>query len=222
MMPNFTKKNWIKLAALVLPAGILLYVAAHYLLRSDDADEGDFKLFAWLRRKPKPVDENLIMMKNHVITDITTQLTRNGNYPVRNLDKITQVVVHHSATLSTASGSNPQAYARFHVQNRGWKGIGYHYVIQPNGDIFQTNRLESVSNHVKNANTRSIGICLSGNFDEESATPEAMSALIWLIAHLNGLLNRPLDIRAHNEFASKSCPGTGFDMDALRRLVAAA
>ena len=69
-------------------------------------------------------------------------------------------MIHHSAT----DDGSPEAYARYHVQTRGWPGIGYHFVIQKDGGIYQTNRLDTISYHVSGQNTNSIGICGTGKW----------------------------------------------------------
>jgi N-acetyl-anhydromuramyl-L-alanine amidase AmpD len=222
---KLTKNQVLTLIAVILPAGLIIAYAVKtlFFVANDDAGEGDSKLFSWLRFwKPKPVEyanDNVIM--DYKIQNITSSLTKHKTkkYGVRNLNQITQAVIHHSATRMNAIGSRPQVYAKFHVENRGWPGIGYHFVIQPNGDIFQTNELKTVSNHVQNANTKSIGICLSGNFDVEQPTEAAYNAAVWLVKVLSTQLSRELEIKAHNEYAPKSCPGAAIDINIFRQRV---
>ncbi len=212
-------KKILIIAAIVLPAGLLVATIVHYFFTTEDANEGGFSWFNWFKKSP-PKDFNPATTMQYNIKDIVGSLPKGkGAYPSRALSKITQVVVHHSATKSTLPGSNPTAYANFHVSNRGWPGIGYHFVIQRDGTIFQTNLLTTVSNHVQGANTKSIGICLSGNFDEEQPTPEALGALVHVIRYLNTQLGKTLGIHAHNEYAPKSCPGLAIDMVALRNKI---
>jgi len=135
--------------------------------------------------------------------------TANGVFPKRRLSSISQIVLHHSATTS----GTPSAFARFHIQNRKWPGIGYHYVIAKNGTVYQTQDLNTVSNHVQNANTKSVGICFVGNFDIEDPTPFQLHSVRWLIKKINTELKVPLQITKHNQFAKKSCPGTRFEKE---------
>lgn len=207
-------KTNLKNIALVIGAAAGLSALAWYvwyLLFADDANEGGFQFF---KNQEQPMDKPQSVPSNVAIQDISATLPKSGTkkYPTRKLSAIQQVVVHHSATKSTAAGSNPTAYAQYHVSQRGWAGIGYHFVIQPDGTVYQTNRLEAIANHVQNANTKSVGICLSGNFDEEKPTALALGSLVWLIRYLNATLGKNLPIRAHNEFAPKSCPGAGISV----------
>lgn len=137
------------------------------------------------------------------IIDKYNSLMRNGSYSTRSLDKISQIVVHHSASTSHKA----EDFARWHVEQRGWAGIGYHFVIEKDGTIIRGNPLENISYNVANHNTKSIGICLSGNFEVEEPTDQQLKYLRKLIIHLRKLLPQPLQVYRHRDFGSTSCPG---------------
>ncbi|HRM59675.1 MAG TPA: N-acetylmuramoyl-L-alanine amidase, partial [Megamonas funiformis] len=71
---------------------------------------------------------------------------------------------HHSAI-----GGNDDITAadihRIHLQN-GWSGIGYHMFIRKSGLIETGRPLEDIGAHTYQHNNSSIGICLSGNFND--------------------------------------------------------
>lgn len=74
---------------------------------------------------------------------------------------IEQIVIHCSAT--------PDGNARFGVaeldrmhRERGWKRIGYHYVIEIDGAIRPGRPLDQVGAHVAGSNAKSIGVCMIG------------------------------------------------------------
>ena len=137
------------------------------------------------------------------------------SYDTRSLDKVEQVVIHHSATES----GSPESYALYHIHNNGWPGIGYHYVISKAGKIVQTQRLKTVSYHTSGQNTRSIGICLTGNYDTQSPPEAQLDACVRLIKYLEKRLGRQLAISGHNQFSSKSCPGSHVSIAAVRTRV---
>ena len=131
-------------------------------------------------------------------------------------------------------------------RERGWKGIGYNYVILGEAEIgtgyqpgfIQIGRdVEKTPAHVASDNTHSLGICIIGKFDTKSPlgngidSPGIMtqiqSALI-LCAELILRLNLPVrQVIGHREvnlipgreMTSKSCPGSKFDMDEFRHLL---
>lgn len=135
-------------------------------------------------------------------------------YGKRRLSQIKYIVVHHSA----AKGKNAQYYAAYHINKRGWPGIGYHFVIERDGTIKQTNLLTTVSYHVKGYNTASIGISLSGNFEEQKPTPAQLAALIHLIKTLKRKISPALQVKGHRELRPTLCPGKHVDMKHIRTL----
>lgn len=73
---------------------------------------------------------------------------------------ITLIIVHCSATPE-GKDFKLEDIDRWHRQ-RGWKGCGYHYVVELDGTV-RTGRDESVIGaHCKNHNKHSIGVCYVG------------------------------------------------------------
>ena len=151
------------------------------------------------------------------IYDITDDLPKHPTkyYPSRSLGQISSVFIHHSATTS----GTPYAYAEYHILERDFPGIAYHFVIDKNGKINQTNYLDTISYHVSGKNTASIGICLTGNYDIQSPPNAQIDSCVRLITYLNGILGRNLIIHGHRDFANKSCPGDNIDMEWIKSLV---
>lgn len=136
-------------------------------------------------------------------------------YDSRDTDDIDLVIIHHSATTSGSA----EAYARYHVESNGWPGIGYHYVISKEGKIEQTQFLKTVSYHTSGQNTRSVGICLTGNYDTQQPPSVQLESCIKLIRYLEGKLGKRLAIEGHNEHSSKSCPGGNIDVNEIENRV---
>lgn len=124
--------------------------------------------------------------------------------------KITKIVVHCSDTPDDTERRNHDAadIHRWHTE-RGWSGIGYHYVIDRIGDV-QVGRPEYWKGaHVKGHNTGSIGICLIGrkHFEEDQ-----LESLYFLIRKLMLKYNNP-ELYGHYELDErKTCPN--FDVKA--------
>lgn len=121
---------------------------------------------------------------------------------------VTNVVIHHSVTRSDAPATN---IARFHVNSRGWPGIGYHYIIDGKGNIQRTNTEDTVSYHAGKANPYSIGVCLLGTFTDGRLPLKAqMQAAAFLCADILTRYGLTVDaIIGHKEApgASTMCPG---------------
>jgi len=97
-------------------------------------------------------------------------------------------------------------------KDRGWKGFGYHYLIDRDGKIAEGRPLSEVGAHAKGHNADSIGICLVGGhggsrndlFTDHYTTAQSL-ALRTLIEELQKLYG-PLEVIGHNDVANKDCP----------------
>ena len=105
-------------------------------------------------------------------------------------------VVIHCSDSPQGRGDDAYAIDRWHKE-RGWTGIGYHYVILENGDI-QTGRKRGRSGaHAKGYN-HYTGICLIGIDYFTEAQYESLKRLILA-------LDTPA-VLAHYSISSKTCP----------------
>lgn len=95
---------------------------------------------------------------------------------------INLLVVHCSATPPDMDiGVNE--IRDWHKQ-RGWKDVGYHYIIRRDGTI-ETGRPENMSGaHAVGYNFASIGICLVGGYGFADFTYSQYSALKGLVSEL--------------------------------------
>lgn len=139
------------------------------------------------------------------IVDKTNELIHSTSqkYGTRLLSQITQIVVHHSASI----GQRAADYARYHVLSKGWPGLGYTFVIEANGTIIQAHPLTVVSYNTAGVNTKTIGICLSGDFTKQEPSPAQLKSLKRLIKYLRRTLPQRLDVYGHKDFGTTSCPG---------------
>lgn len=131
-------------------------------------------------------------------------------YSTRSLDQITHIVIHHSATRDTITA---EQMARYHVNELGWPGIGYHFVIAADGTIWQTNELTSISYHTRQANRYSVGVCFVGDFKDEPPSEAQLNSgghlIAWLLQELSISLE---NVGGHKKHVlSTSCPGDQWD-----------
>jgi N-acetylmuramoyl-L-alanine amidase len=84
---------------------------------------------------------------------------------------IDSIVVHCAATPPSVDVG--ATIIRFwHVNEKGWSDIGYHYVIRRNGKIEKGRPVERPGAHAKGFNHNSIGVCWVGGIAEGSSAPE--------------------------------------------------
>ncbi len=126
------------------------------------------------------------------------------------------IVLHHAA----AKSCTVQDIHRWHI-DRGWSGIGYHFFIRKNGEIWRGRPEDRVGAHTVSYNGRSVGICFEGNFQLEQMPQAQLAAGQELIAYLKS--KYPIkDIKGHGELKSTACPGKSFPLEQLKSSAPAA
>ncbi len=142
------------------------------------------------------------------------------------------IVIHHSAYRSGDTSTIDAA----HVKDRGWDGIGYHFVIgngrpMPRGRVDATWRWKQQYHgaHAGSGPSQSpynqdgIGICVIGNYDDDQLDPYVQARLIELCAllveHVPTLSSTR--IIGHRDVPGKetACPGSHVDINRVRFLV---
>lgn len=123
--------------------------------------------------------------------------------------KITKIIVHCSATPEGRDYTVADI-DRWHKQ-RGWKGIGYHYVIYRDGSVHAGRDVEQIGAHCTGQNANSIGICYIGGMTADNKKPKDTRTPAQKVA-LRDLVERlrtkyPVaTVHGHREFANKACP----------------
>ena len=72
--------------------------------------------------------------------------------------KINLIVIHCSANRSNQRFTVEMLKACHNARFNG-KGIGYHYFIEKDGQVFQTRDENEIGMHARHYNAHSIGIC---------------------------------------------------------------
>ena len=125
--------------------------------------------------------------------------------------KINLIVLHCSATRSNQRFTVEMLKACHNARFNG-TGIGYHYFIEKDGQVFQTRDENEIGMHARHYNAHSIGICYEGGLDEkgrpaDTRTPAQRAALIALLRSLK--IDYPdAEILGHCELEGvhKACP----------------
>lgn len=152
------------------------------------------------------------------------------------------VVVHHTAGTNSYSASQSASIIRgiyaYHVKTLGWCDIGYNFLVDKYGKIFE-GRWGGVTkpvhgSHATDWNTDTMGVSFMGNYDTASAPAGMLEAGAKVIAwKLDGYYRNPKGkvtlagknvnvIFRHGDVMQTACPGryiTG-QMGALRDNVA--
>lgn len=133
--------------------------------------------------------------------------------------EINEIIVHCAATRPEWMNGRPvnekiAEIRRWHVNDRGWSDIGYHFICDRNGDIGLGRPVSRVGAHVAGHNTGTIGVCLLGGHGasaddkfSDHFTPEQDAALRDLILDLKAEYPTIKIVSGHNQYANKGCPG---------------
>jgi flagellar hook assembly protein FlgD len=154
-------------------------------------------------------------------------------------DAVRFAVVHHTAGASPATPAQSAAMVRaiavYHVRANGWNDIGYNFLVDRFGQIFEGRYggidRAVVGAHAEGFNTGSVGVALIGTYSSASPSAAAQSALVRLLAwrldlaHVDPLsrltyasggnpefrAGRAVALRAisgHRDTGFTSCPGS--------------
>jgi hypothetical protein len=147
-------------------------------------------------------------------------------------------VVHHTAGQSPATPQESAAIVRaiqaYHVKGNGWNDIGYNFLVDPFGQVFEGRGggvdRAVVGAHAEGFNTGSVGIALLGTYEggepSEAAKASVAALIAWrfdlahidplsFVSHLSAGNSRfargvPVSLAAvsgHRDTGFTSCPG---------------
>lgn len=122
------------------------------------------------------------------------------------------LIIHHSGgtdsdPLADTSHHTAKMMEEWHIK-KGWEGLGYTYVIEKDGKVWAGRPEHYHGAHTEGKNSKSIGICLAGNFDATLPTKEQEDSLRELLIVLTAKYAIPKDkIVPHRTFARKTCFG---------------
>jgi N-acetylmuramoyl-L-alanine amidase len=133
--------------------------------------------------------------------------------------KVFGIVIHCTATPSDwrpgdTSRQRLEAIRQMHIKERGWRDIGYHWLIDRDGTILRGRHEDQIGAHVAGFNTGRLGVSLFGGITSKPHDPFELNyagqqeiALLDLIEDIR-IRTRITEIKGHNEFdAGKACPG---------------
>jgi N-acetyl-anhydromuramyl-L-alanine amidase AmpD len=111
----------------------------------------------------------------------------------------TKAVIHHTASPDVSA----KVIDGWHKE-RGWDGIGYHFVIRKDGTIEEGRSLAKHGAHAKGRN-HYVGITLTGYDDFTKAQITSLKKLL-----------KDIGVK-HIERHHENCPGTGLDIEQINK-----
>ena len=84
------------------------------------------------------------------------------------------LIVHHSAIYKADGRATLLEVQRLHREDRGWADVGYHFMLDVDGAIYEGRDLRARGVHTRGRNTGSVGVCLLGDYRFRGAAAGAV------------------------------------------------
>ncbi len=101
---------------------------------------------------------------------------------------VTHAFVHHTAGFNNVIDWEAEVRSiwAFHTLTRGWGDVGYNFLIDPNGVIYEgrAGGQGAIGAHFSCRNTNTVGVAMLGTFTSQLPTGAAMKSLQDLMAEL--------------------------------------
>jgi len=128
---------------------------------------------------------------------------------------ITEIIVHCTATPE-GKDYTVDDIRRWHTTpvskgGRGWSDIGYHYIIDRYGHVYEGRDVDVSGAHCTGHNSHSIGVAYvggcarNGRDAKDTRTDAQKTSLLNLLTDLRKLYPMA-KIHGHRDFAAKACP----------------
>nr|XP_019950513.1 PREDICTED: peptidoglycan-recognition protein SB1-like [Paralichthys olivaceus] len=124
-----------------------------------------------------------------------------------------RVVIHHTAFPSCRGleECKKQIFSiqRAHMTERGFSDIGYNFLVEGDGIVFEGRGWGALGAHSKGNNHDSLGIAFMGNFNNDEPSEEALLAVKQLLQSgvSQGFLCKDFALFGHRDLANTECPG---------------
>ena len=140
--------------------------------------------------------------------------------------KIDRIVIH-----TNGSPGRTVNQIRLYHRLKGWKDIGYHYVVYEDGSVHPGRPEHLPGAGVKGLNAHTLHVCFVGNGDARPLTPAQLNHGLKFVAALRARYGLKYQhVIGHRETrylvpaaiaTKKTCPGVKVDMLQVRELVEA-
>lgn len=129
------------------------------------------------------------------------------------MNKPEVLIVHHTGgtdanPLADTSNQTAAIIKEWHLK-KGWNDIGYNWVIEKSGKIVKGRDESKEGAHTIGMNSKSIGVCIVGNFDATYPTKEQEQSFKTLYKELRSRYSvlTPDKVYPHRKYANKTCYG---------------
>lgn len=133
---------------------------------------------------------------------------------LREADAFTRITIHHQGAGKVGTQHENSVAADIDAvfgghQQKGYADIGYHFVIDYDGRVWEGRSLAYEGAHVHGQNKGNIGVLVLGNFNQQKPSASSLES----VRALTGALRDRYPIGAnalygHRDLGASVCPGT--------------
>jgi len=132
---------------------------------------------------------------------------------LRRASRYDKITVHHSGatrnyhTVENAVIHDIEGIYAGH-RNRRYGDIGYHFILDYAGRVWEGRGLLYQGAHVLGRNVGNIGVMLLGNFNDQSPSAKQLASLKKLLSALRTTFSiTPTRVYGHRDIGASACPG---------------
>ncbi len=125
----------------------------------------------------------------------------------------TSVIVLHHAAAKTCTAEQIDMWHK----NNGWSGIGYHFFIRKNGEIYRGRPIWAVGAHAQGTNLNSVGVCVEGDYSTETTMPSPQKTALKSVLKFLKEMYPEADIKAHKDVGATGCPGAYYPFEEMKK-----
>jgi hypothetical protein len=134
------------------------------------------------------------------------QPPRGGEFDALTPWRVKGVVIHHSGVENGPKGTAAvHAFERHHL-SKGWDGIGYNWLVDETGTIFEGRGWEARGAATKGWNSKSISVCYTG-YGFKRPHGNALESIKALVGKAEEHFGRDMWVSTHRRKGSTTCPG---------------
>lgn len=119
--------------------------------------------------------------------------------------RIVHTVFLHCSASDVVAHDDVSVMRDWHVNDKGWSDVGYHFFVNKSGNIQEGRPLEKTPSAQYPHNTGTIAICCHG-LKKSNFTSEQMTSVKSLCQAIVNEYTAKIRIRGHREVSNKDCP----------------
>jgi len=127
----------------------------------------------------------------------------------------TKITLHHEGwtpvyfTAAQETADRLELIRRSHLNRLTAGDIGYHFIIDRSGRIWEGRSLAYQGAHVKDNNEHNVGVMVLGNFDQQGPSDEQLTSVRTAVTTLRSQYRiAAKNVFTHQEINPTACPGT--------------